>query len=83
VRLSSVQAGGVSVAPQRNNELAVIPVPVSLSSGDNVMLLVTTPDVESGTADGRAGGVIDALMVDENVAPTTSEPVYVIGVAGP
>jgi hypothetical protein len=47
------------------------------------MLLVTTPDVESGTADGRAGGVIDALMVDENVAPTTSEPVYVIGVAGP
>jgi hypothetical protein len=47
------------------------------------MLLVTTPDAESATADGRVGGVIDALMVDENVTPTTSEPVYVIGVASP
>ena len=54
--LSSVQAGGVSVVPQRSNELAVIPVPLSLSSGDKVMTLVATPDVESVRAEGRAGG---------------------------
>ena len=54
--LSSVQAGGVSLAPHRSNELAVIPVPVSLSSGDKVIALVTTPDAESVRAEGRAGG---------------------------
>ena len=78
-----MHVGGVSLVPQRNNELAVIPVPVSLASGVTVMLLVTTPDAESAAADGMAGGVIDAVMVEENVAPTTSEPVYVIGVALP
>ena len=83
MRLSSVQAGGVSLVPQRNNELAAIPVPVSLARGVTVMLLVTTPDAESARADGTAGGVMDALIVDENVAPTTSDPVYVIGVASP
>lgn len=47
VILDSVQVGAVSPAPQRYKELAVIPVPVSLSSGDRVMSLVTTPDAES------------------------------------
>ena len=56
VTLCSVQAGGVSLVPHSSNELAVIPVPVSLSSGDKVMALVTTPDAESARAEGRAGG---------------------------
>ena len=47
VILDSVQVGAVSPAPQRYRELAVIPVPVSLSSGDKVMAFVTTPDAES------------------------------------
>ena len=54
--LSSVQAGGVSLVPHSSKELGVIPVPVSLSSGDKVMALVTTPDAESVRAEGRAGG---------------------------
>ena len=56
VTLCSVQAGGVSLAPHRNNELGAIPVPVSLSSGDKVIALVATPDTESVRAEGRAGG---------------------------
>lgn len=47
VILDSVHVGAVSPVPQRNKELAVIPVPVSLSSGDKVMSRVTTPDAES------------------------------------
>ena len=54
--LSSVQAGGVSLVPHRNNELGAIPVPVSLSSGDKVIALVATPETESVSAEGRAGG---------------------------
>ena len=56
VTLCSVQAGGVSFVPHSSTELGVIPVPVSLSSGDKVMALVTTPDAESARAEGRAGG---------------------------
>ena len=56
VTLCSVQAGGVSLAPHSSKELGVIPVPVSLSSGDKVTALVTTPDAESVRAEGRAGG---------------------------
>ena len=56
VTLCSVHAGGVSFVPQRSNELAVIPVPRSLSIGDTVMSLVATPDAESARAEGRAGG---------------------------
>ena len=56
VTLCSVHVGGVSLVPHSSNELAAIPVPVSLSSGDKVMALVTTPDAESVRAEGRAGG---------------------------
>ena len=56
VTLCSVQAGGMSLVPHSSNELAAIPVPVSLSSGDKVMALVTTPDAESARAEGREGG---------------------------
>jgi hypothetical protein len=56
VTLCSVHAGEVSAAPHRDNELAVIPVPVSLSSGDKVTALVATPDAESERAVGREGG---------------------------
>lgn len=55
VTLCSVHIGGVSFVPQRNSEFAVIPVPRSLSIGDKVMSLVTTPDAESGVAEGSAG----------------------------
>jgi hypothetical protein len=55
VTLCSVHAGGVSLVPQRSNELAVIPVPRSLSIGDKVMSLVTTPEAESAVAEGSAG----------------------------
>ena len=54
--LCSVHVGGISAVPHRSNEPAVIPVPRSLSSGDTVMALVTTPDAESARAEGRAGG---------------------------
>ena len=54
--LCSVHVGGISAVPHRSNEPAVIPVPRSLSSGDKVMALVTTPDAESARAEGRAGG---------------------------
>ena len=56
VTLCSVHVGGVSLVPQSSKELAAIPVPVSLSSGDKVMALVTTPDAESARAEGREGG---------------------------
>ena len=56
VTLCSVHVGGVSLVPHSSKELAAIPVPVSLSSGDKVMALVTTPDAESARAEGRAGG---------------------------
>lgn len=56
VTLCSAQVGGVSLTRHRNNELAIIPVPRSLSIGDKVMLLVTVPDAESVRAVGRAGG---------------------------
>ena len=55
VTLCSVHIGGVSFVPQRNSEFAVIPVPRSLSIGDKVMSLVTTPDAESAVAEGSAG----------------------------
>lgn len=50
-----MHVGAVSPAPQRYRELAAIPVPVSLSSGDKVMSLVTTPDAESAYAVGSVG----------------------------
>jgi len=56
VTFCSVHVGGVSLAPHRSNELAVIPVPRSLSIGDKVIALVATPDAESARAEGRAGG---------------------------
>ena len=56
VTLCSVHVGGMSLVPHSSNELAAIPVPVSLSSGDKVIALVTTPDAESVRAEGRAGG---------------------------
>lgn len=70
-----MHVGAVSPVPQRNKELAVIPVPVSLLSGDKVMSLVTTPDAESAYAVGSVGAWIVALIVEEKVVPTTSEPV--------
>ena len=56
VTLCSVHVGGMSPVPHSSKELGVIPVPVSLSSGDKVMALVTTPDAESARAEGREGG---------------------------
>ena len=56
VTLCSVHVGGVSLVPHSSKELGVIPVPVSLSSGDKVIALLATPDTESVSAEGRAGG---------------------------
>jgi len=75
VILDSVHVGAVSFVPHRNSEFALTPVPVSLSSGNIVMSLVTTPEAESARAVGSVGAWIVALIVEENVVPTTSEPV--------